>query len=408
MLQVKKDYIWNTLGSISFAMAFPVLTIIITFLQGEELAGMFSVTFVTAQMFMVVGNYAVRVFQVTDISKFKFVDYQFHRFTSCALMFLFNLIYNVIKGYTGILLKISIIVCVYKLIDALADVYEGELQRKEMLYVAGRALFFRVVIAVFAFSIVLLHTENLLFSLNIMVIASLVVFLIMTYRPTLRISREEKRKLNFENMIQLYIQCFPLFLSFFLMGYITNSPKYALEKVMDYRYQTYYNAIYFPSQIIFMLTGFVFKPMLVTLGNYWNKNAKKELTALIGKVLLVVSVLTALGMGIVYLVGVPILEIVFGVNLYGYQLHAVCMIAAGGMIAIINFFYDILTIMRKQRKLMVIYLTSFGLSILLPTFFVTHWGIGGACVLYFLLVTCLAMLQGIVLIMELVKMKKSD
>ena len=42
-----RDYICNTLGTSAWGMVFPVLTIVVTQLAGVELAGMFSLAFVT-------------------------------------------------------------------------------------------------------------------------------------------------------------------------------------------------------------------------------------------------------------------------------------------------------------------------------------------------------------------------
>lgn len=389
---MKKDFFWNTLGSIAYAASFPLLTIIITYMQGEELAGMFSVAFVTAQMFMIVGNYAVRAFQVTDIDNgYPLADYQGQRFITCVLMFFLNLIYSLWRGYNGELLLISIVACLYKLIDALADVYEGELQRKGHLFVAGKALFYRVIISITVFIFMLHFTRNLLISLIIMTVVSVFIFMVTTLRPVARMS-SMNLNCSLHNVKQLFIQCFPLFLSLFLLGYVTNSPKYALEDVMEYRYQTYFNALYFPSQIIYMLTGFVFKPMLVTMAEYWNGNKKMQLVSLVKKVFVIVFALTGLGMGAVYLLGIPILSFVFGVNLSGYQWHAACMIAAGGVTAIINFLYYVLTVMRKQRSLMITYVLAFVLSLVLPSLFVAKWEIWGACLSYLVVVSGLAIM----------------
>ena len=62
---MKKDYFWNTIGSIAFAFSFPLLTIITTRMLDLESAGMFSIAFITAQNFMILGNYAVRAYQVS-------------------------------------------------------------------------------------------------------------------------------------------------------------------------------------------------------------------------------------------------------------------------------------------------------------------------------------------------------
>ena len=65
----RRDYLWNTLGTAVWGMAFPLLTIVSTQLVGAEEAGKFSIAFVTGTLIMIVCNYGVRNFQVSDIDE---------------------------------------------------------------------------------------------------------------------------------------------------------------------------------------------------------------------------------------------------------------------------------------------------------------------------------------------------
>ena len=50
-------------------MVFPFLTIVVTQLSGAEQAGMFSMAFIIGTLLMIVGNYGVRTYQVSDIGE---------------------------------------------------------------------------------------------------------------------------------------------------------------------------------------------------------------------------------------------------------------------------------------------------------------------------------------------------
>lgn len=390
---MKKDYFWNTLGSIVFSISFPILTILVTRIQGAEEAGLFSVAFATAQMFMVIGNFAVRAYQVSDINnQYLFTDYLNQRYISCLIMIFAGLIYTIQKGYTGEMFFLCILLCFYKMIDALADVYEGELQKNGYLDIAGLAMFWRVTTSVFIFIGILIYTKNMLISSFGMITTSIIMFFFFDIIPVKRINKESV-KINWSKIRNIFEQCFPLFLSLFLLGYINNSPKYALEKSMPYKYQTYFNAIYFPTQVIYMFTAFIFKPMLVKMAEYWNDKIKKvQLLSFVKKILLFTLILILIGMVIMYFIGIPILEIIYGISLIDYQWMSVFMIIAGGMIAIINFMYHVLTIMREQKFLMVAYSLVFVLSLILPVKCVKIWGMWGACISYVIVMMGLAIL----------------
>jgi len=64
-----RDYLWNTLGTAVWGLAFPLLTIVSTQLAGAEEAGKFSIAFVTGTLIMIACNYGVRNFQVSDIDE---------------------------------------------------------------------------------------------------------------------------------------------------------------------------------------------------------------------------------------------------------------------------------------------------------------------------------------------------
>lgn len=134
----RRDYLWNTLGTAVWGMAFPLLTIVSTQLVGAEEAGKFSIAFVTGTLIMIACNYGVRNFQVSDIDeKTSFASYQLNRWLCGALALACGLVYSSARGYDTQMATIGLGVYLYKVIDGVADVYEGRLQQ------ADQALFGR-------------------------------------------------------------------------------------------------------------------------------------------------------------------------------------------------------------------------------------------------------------------------
>ena len=134
----RRDYLWNTLGTAVWGMAFPLLTIVSTQLVGAEEAGKFSIAFVTGTLIMIACNYGVRNFQVSDIDeKTSFASYQLNRWICGALALACGLVYSSARGYDAQMATIGLGVYLYKVIDGIADVYEGRLQQADKLYLAG-------------------------------------------------------------------------------------------------------------------------------------------------------------------------------------------------------------------------------------------------------------------------------
>ena len=126
----RRDYLWNTLGTAVWGLAFPLLTIVSTQLAGAEEAGKFSIAFVTGTLIMIACNYGVRNFQVSDIDeKTSFASYQLNRWICGALALGCGLLYSSARGYDAHMATIGLGVYLYKVIDGVADVYEGPCSR---------------------------------------------------------------------------------------------------------------------------------------------------------------------------------------------------------------------------------------------------------------------------------------
>lgn len=55
----------------------------------------------------------------------------------------------------------------------------------------------------------------------------------------------------------LFVQCAPLFGALFLFNLIESMPKFVMEGTLAYKYQLYFNALFFPAQAILLSIGFV-------------------------------------------------------------------------------------------------------------------------------------------------------
>ena len=170
----KKDIIWNTLGSISYALVSFILSIIVIKIIGTTEGGLFSFGYSTlSQIALIITYFGIRPFQIVDINfKYSFKDYYSHRIiTSCLafiivsiyilIMYFLN-IYNIYKSFVLLIITIS------GIIEGFADSYDCEFQRNNKLYISGKSIFFRTIFYAFALIVALYFTHNLLFVNNCM------------------------------------------------------------------------------------------------------------------------------------------------------------------------------------------------------------------------------------------------
>ncbi len=384
-----RDYVWNTVGVGLWGMVFPVLTIVVTQLAGAEQAGMFSLAFVTALLLMFVGNYGIRNFQASDLDEeYSFADYQANRVLTCVIMLVAGLTYCNIRGYTDQMWLMSLGVYLYKMIDALADVYEGRLQQMDKLYLAGMSQAFRSAAALIGFTFSLLITRNVGVSCIVMAVIAAATFVVFTF-PLAKLETPKSRRVNVKRVVNLLVQCFPLFVALFMYNLIDNMPKFVMEGALSYDNQLYYNALYFPAHAILLTSGFIYKPMLLKMANAWADPAKrKKFDLIIVVMFLVIVAITAAMAGIMSWFGLAVMSFLYGIDFEQYRGLCFVMLAAGGVTAGIEFLYQVITVLRRQRAVTKLYLITFGFSLFVPVLLVNFTGLPGAIIGY-LIVMCI-------------------
>ena len=384
-----RDYVWNTVGVGLWGMVFPVLTIVVTQLAGAEQAGMFSLAFVTALLLMFVGNYGVRNFQASDLDEeYSFADYQANRVLTVVIMLVAGITYCKFRGYTDQMWLMSLGVYLYKAIDALADVYEGRLQQVDKLYLAGISQAFRSAAALIGFSLALLITRNVGVSSIVMAVIAALTFVVFTF-PLAQLETPKSRSANAKRVIGLLKQCFPLFVALFMYNLIDNMPKFVMEGALSYDNQLYYNALYFPAHAILLTSGFIYKPMLLKMANAWADPAKRKKFDLIIVVMFVIIVaITVVMAGAMGWFGLAIMSFLYGIDFEQYRGLCFVMLAAGGVTAGIEFLYQVITVLRRQRAVTKLYLITFGFSLFVPVLLVNFTGLPGAVIGY-LIVMCI-------------------
>ena len=374
----KEKYFWNMMGSFSNALSSMILAIIVNRLTGAELGGIFAFAFANAQLMMTIGAFEVRPLQSTDVNeKYSFSQYFSLRLITCTLMILIDLAYIWFSGYSGVKAYTVFLVCIYKMVEGFTDVFSGMFQQHDRIDLVGRSLTLRIFARTAGFFLVLYATGNLVWaSLALGVVSAALIFIY-----DLRLWKcfdNVNIAVDFRHLLPLVWECLPLFISAFIMMYINNAPKYAIDRMYPDEIQNIYNILFMPAFVINLFSLFVFRPMLVNLTKEWNERDLKPFVKTVKYILLLIIILTILAMGAAYLLGIPILQIIYGVDISGYRTELVLIMVTGGISALSTFMYYVITVMRIQKYLLVGYLSAFAIALFLPGILVKKYIIAGA------------------------------
>lgn len=401
----KSEIIWNTLGSFVESLLSAVLLMFCTRLNGTEIAGMFSISFATATILNAIGDFGIRIYQVTDTNrKYKFGDYLLARVFVVITMVIIGILFVNISGYTAEKLWICIALIMFKVIDNLSETYQGEFQLRNRLDLGGKSMVIRVSSSLIVFFITDVITKNVIFSCITFVLTNLTLFLLWDVRI---LSKFQKLEIKYDknNIKEILLDCLPLAISTGLSLYIINATKYAIDNFGDYTMQTYFNVIYMPTFVINLVSAFVIKPFLKPFGDLWNS---KEYLKFIKSISLIILILAGATICIdiaCALLGVPVLSFIYGIDLSPYKIEMLLLVISGFFYASATVMLYALSTIRKQKLTTIAYIITSVIALIASNICVNKWQMKGAIVSNMITTVTLFVLLVIFFLYELKKSK---
>ena len=391
MDNTKKNFIWNMVGATVNAVTSLFFLIIVTRINGENIAGIFTFGFSLACMFQVISNYAGRAYQVTNNDdSIMDSDFVYNRIASCLLMLVSVGAYLLVKGYDSAKNTVILLFVVYRIIESLTDVMYGVIQKHDELYKVGISLFLRGAVGTVVFFATDLLTADVILSIISLLPVSLLITVFHDYRNFKCFYKREKY--NAQKNIDLFKLGFFVFAFKFLTQFILNAPKYAIDDYATNEMQTVYGIISMPISFIILCSQFIIHPLLVKFAELIKTGEYKQLLKLSAKMGAVISAIGALGVIAAYFLGIPIFELVYGINLKNYRLPLLVIIVGSTFFGISFMVSNILTAMRKTFAQMIFYVICSVLILFLSKYMVIKYGVLGGTLSFALTILILCIL----------------
>lgn len=401
----RNGVIFNALSGGINAIQSVIWLMIITRVLGLTDAGIFTIAYATSNLFLMIGKYGIRNFQVSDVKKsYTWNDYYISRILTVIAMMAAALIYslymNLSGSYTIYKAIVVFLMTLLKAADAYEDVYYGMYQQTGRLDLAGLAMSIRLGGQLIFLSVCVLFKLDLLISLILTNIFSWVLLFILL--------KKFNSKFEFDNISpnkkrvkKIFILCAPLFLSSFVSYYVCNLSKYAIDRIMGEAEQAYYGFISMPVFVVFLFTNFIYQPMLKDISELWVEQKKllfkkKLLSAvsLIG----IISIIVLVGG---WFLGVWGLGILYGVNMEKYKYELMVLLIGSVFYAFSAFFSVIITVMRKQKFALYVYVAVLIVFQFATTYLVKSDGIMGASLSYALSMGIVALLYLSIVVLQI-------
>ena len=410
-------YLWNTAAGLLNAFQSVIMLTVLTHVCDAATAGVFTIAYANANLFLNLGKYGVRNYQVSDVNeKYSFSSYHAARIVSVLAMIVFGAAWSVWSaitvGYSLDKFLTVLAMLAFKAIDAYEDVYHGNYQQHGRLDVGARVLTVRMLTMIALYAGLIIATRNLLVSLSVSTLFTALFFVCETVwvkrryeLPSSRAATEPKlRRLH---TLLLLKECFPVFLALFLLFYIGNAPKYAIDAVMDDVAQAQYGYIAMPVFVVGLLANFIYNPIIASLSEDWAKRRVGKFARRFALQVFIIIGITIICIVGAWAIGVPVLNLLYNTELAPYKGDLLLLLVGGGFLATATLFTTGLTIIRRQNRLIPGYAAVSIAALALCNPAVASGGIHGASLIYLVLMAALTVWFGMVFALEIRKSSSS-
>ena len=353
MQSKKKDYIWNSLGSLLQSAISPVLLIVITRLNGIDDSGLFSFALSLSVVFWVVSLWGGRTYQVSDVKReFSSGSYIAVRFVASLIVAISAVVFCVLNGYNATKTGLIMILVTFKILESIADSLYGVLQIHHKLYVAGISLTMKAMLGFAAFMAVDIVTKNVIYgTLAILLVNVLIIFLydILWVRRVEVINVSKKLcKEYIAQAVAIMKHTSAVFVVMFLTMFSLNIPRYFLDKSHPDQIG-YFGIMAMPITLLGLFISFIIQPNVVNLSELLVKGKLKEFARIVSKINHITFGIGVLSVVLSYLVGVWVLNTIFGININNFQLDLTIMVIGAAANAFVSIYVNLLIIMRRFK-----------------------------------------------------------
>lgn len=279
-MNLRKDALWNTIGNFAYLGALWLMSMLVVRLSGFVDAGRLSVAMTSANVYVSLASYTLRLYFAADITK-KYSDEQYclTRFVTTLLSILICVVVTVVIGYSKVQLEVIFLFYLYKAEEMLSDILYGVMQRGGKLYISGYSMILKALLSLVLFVVILGTTKNLVFALQVIVIAGVGILFLFDYPLAKKVSGNRIcfSKNDLKAVKRLLMVCFPLFVVGLCYNIIPSLPRLVFERMYTEEEMGYYSSISTIAVLVSTAVNCIMVPLIPKFSEYYQKGNKKSL-----------------------------------------------------------------------------------------------------------------------------------
>lgn len=344
---LKKNFIWNTIGVMTFSLTSLLYTIILMRFSTLKMTGIFSFGFTLACTTTALAALGGRTYQVTDVkNELSPFTYIISKIFTVSTVSIFILIFLLFRDYSFEKFIVVFLLCIFKYLEELSDVYYGIMQKEDKLYYVGIIQFIKSIVNIIVFLLTIMFLKNLIVSVISIVMVNF-LFLLFFEIPIARKLNKWNHSTNRQQLLKYFKVNTTICIFTFLTMCLSNAPKYAIDVYLTDEIQAVFGIIIMPATVMILVCNFITNPILIQIANLYNDKKVKDIFKLFKKIILIIFLIGIFGLFVAYFLGIPFLNIIYSSNFDKYKLELMIIIIGSIFYAISMICSSFLTSIRK-------------------------------------------------------------
>lgn len=382
---LKRNFLWNTFGQLTYMVSQFLCGILVVRLAGEQVSGVYNTALTATGIFLAIASYGMYSFQVSDIKEtYSSSTYIRSRIWTCSIATLLCagfVAFNSLTGSNPYSAQQSICVMLflgYRMVESFTDIYNAIDQRSNRLDIVGKTYTVRGVITIASFTLMLKLTQDIVLTLLVMFATSLVVFFAYSLPQARAFYTPDHPKTS--RVTALLLECLPLAVYSFLNTTTASIPKLVLASKMGETALGIYGPVTQPVVLLQVGATYLFNPFITIFAtSYAHRDRKGFFKAVFG-VQAVVLALLPIGLLGAHFLGRWGLKTFVAPGLADYQYLLCPMVVSSILTALVLFYSMVLTVMRRMKELIIANVCAITVAALASSPCIAHWELQGATI----------------------------
>lgn len=401
----KRDFIWNLIGTSINSFNSLFFMIVINHINLKSEAGVFTYAYSLICLFFILATFYNRVYQISKSDKFSSKDFILYRVLSSIFTVIIVFLFSIINGYNLFKLSVIMLICLFRMIEAISDAVYGVLQYKGYLYKSGISLSLKGIIGLIGFTLVDYFTKSITLALVSLIILNLAFFYFYDYK---NVKEYLSGKASFNNILLILKETLPIFIYSFLAMYVANICKYMLDYFDTAEAQNIFGIIFMPSTVIGLCSAYIVVPIITSLNDLLKSKKYKKFNKLVSKMMIILVVVGVVAIIAAYVLGIPVLNVLYGMDLSNYKNLLLLVLVGATFYTLANVYSQVLVLLNVHKMQTLIYVVMSIISTLICYFFISNYKLSGSVYSYVIFMFILLILYLILYFYTLIKRKSEE